>query len=80
MVNDCIHRNGFDCKKLNKRIAIDKRDSEGESCWEKMICDHFECLSRITRRKEELDEELEEKEEKEEEPKKVIKRGQETLF
>lgn len=39
--NDCIHRTGVRCSKLDKSISIDARDEKKEKCWERMFCDEY---------------------------------------
>jgi hypothetical protein len=42
VIDDCINRNGYRCTKLNKQVAIDARDPDQPTCWDKRYCKDFE--------------------------------------
>jgi hypothetical protein len=81
LVEDCVNRDGFDCKKLGKRVAIDKRPTEEiETCWGWRFCDEYD--SGIEEPEPIIEEEKTEEEPKKEpepEVKKTTERKQGTL-
>ena len=42
IIEDCISRKGYRCTKLDKPVAIDKRNPNQPTCWEKPYCEHFD--------------------------------------